>query len=408
MYGKNIKLSKNNKIFIVTEYIGLNHNSTAFYWAKIALFFNKHYELIVICPKNSHTESFFREHKLNVYYVKDIAFDKNKLVSRVFGQLKYAWSFNRHILKYISKEDIVFTGTNPIISMFFTGLIKKLKAFKWIMLCHDIFPDNLIPSGVMQLGLKYKLVNKVFSLLYRTPDIITPIGRDMAVKLQQKGVIQERIVVVPNWADHNKIKMMAKNENQIIKKLNWQNNLVFCFFGNIGRLQGIDNLLSAIALVKSESSRFLFIGGGSEDHLVKKFVSSVGKRNSYYYGELQLKDNNIGLNCGDIALVTLGQGMYGLGVPSKAYFSMAADKPILLVADKESELDLLINEHNVGWFCESGKPVTLAESIDTISENWLTVNNRIYPRKCMIDHFSEEQSLEKYKSLVDELFEKQN
>lgn len=399
-------MSDSHKIFIVTEYIGLNHNSTAFYWAKIALFLNKYYELIVICPKNSHTESFFREHKVKVYFVKDIAFDKNKLISRVLGQLKYAWSLNRHILKFIGKDDIVFTGTNPIISLFFTGLVKKIKTFKWIMLCHDIFPDNLIPSGVMRRGLKYNIVNTIFSLLYRAPDMITPIGRDMAIKLQQKGVNQEKIVVVPNWADHNKITMMAKKENKIIQKLNWQNNLVFCFFGNIGRLQGISNLLSAIALVKSESSKFLFIGGGAEEHLVKDFVSSAGKKNSYYYGELQLKDNNIGLNCGDIALVTLGQGMYGLGVPSKAYFSMAADKPILLVADKGSELELLINEHNIGWFCESGNPEALAESIDRISESWLTANSRIYPRKLMVDHFSEEQSLNRYKSLVDKLFEK--
>ncbi|MGO2331409.1 MAG: glycosyltransferase family 4 protein [Pseudoalteromonas nigrifaciens] len=399
-------MSNRNKIFIVTEYIGLNHNSTAYYWAKIALYLNKYYELIVICPKNSHTESFFHEHQLSVYYVKDLGFDKNKLVSRVLGQLKYAWSFNRHILKFISKDDIVFTGTNPIISLFFTALVKKVKTFKWIMICHDIFPDNLIPSGVMRFGAKYKFVNTVFSLFYRTPDIITPIGRDMAIKLQQKGVIQEKIVVVPNWADHNKITMTAKRENQIIQNLNWQENLIFCFFGNIGRLQGISNLLSAIALVKSESSRFLFIGSGAEEQLVKNFVASVGKNNSHYYGELQLKDNNIGLNCGDIALVTLEEGMYGLGVPSKAYFSMAADKPILLVGDKGSELELLINEHNVGWFCESGNPEVLAESIDRISESWLTANSRIYPRKLMIDHFSEEQSLKQYKSLVDKLFEK--
>nr|WP_306287549.1 glycosyltransferase family 4 protein [Pseudoalteromonas sp. WY3] len=394
------------RIFIATEYISLNHNSTAFYWAKIALYLNKHYELTVICPQNSYTESFFHESKLNVCYINDLALDKNKLVSRVFGQLRYAWSFNRYILKLTTKNDIVFTGTNPIISMFFTALLKKAKAFKWMMLCHDIFPDNLIPAGIMTNGIKYKVLKKVFSLLYKSPDTVIPIGRDMALKLQEKGVLNEKLHVISNWADHQNISLVPKVENPIIKELGWQNNIVFCFFGNHGRVQGLSNLLRAIPIVKSDNARFLFIGGGADEQTVIDFVALPENNNSFYFGELPLLENNIGLNCGDVALVPLSEGMYGLGVPSKAYFSMAADKPILLIADEGCELDLLIKEYNLGWFCKGGDTQKLASTIDEICKTWGTVGELIQPREVLIKNFCENRSLLQFKNLANKLFQK--
>ncbi len=396
-------MSKSNKIFIVTEYIGLNHNSTAFYWAKIALHLSKHFDVTVICPENEYTKNFFETNQLNVAFVKDMRFNKNKLPSRVFGQLNYAWSFNLKLLKLVSKSDVVFTGTNPILGVLFTALLNKVKSFNWIMLCHDIFPNNLIPSGLLKSGVKYRLLEKVFSFVYRTPNHVTTIGRDMMEMLLDKGVRRSKVSVIPNWADHTEISIIPKHENSIIKELGWQNNLVFSFFGNIGRLQGIPNLLAALELVKSESVKFLFIGGGAEQKLVENYVNSKGKHNCFYFGELPLLENDIGLNCCDVAMVTLGEGMYGLGVPSKAYFSMAANKPILLVADVGSELELLLQEYDIGWFCEGGDPIALACYIDKLCIEWKEKKLQLDPRDTLVSNFSEKQSLEKYKKLVEGL-----
>lgn len=393
----------NNKVYIVTEYIGLNHNSTAYYWAKIAMYFNTVFDLHVICPRNLYTETFFVETGIKVTYVKDLGFDKNRLLTRTLGQLKYAWSLNRKIAVLATKYDLVFTGTNPIIGVFFTAWLKRFRGFKWLVLCHDIFPDNLIPSGIMRQGFKYRFLDSLFSIVYNSPDRVAPIGRDMATKLIEKGVLPERISVVPNWADQDKVEASAKKDNPITNKLGWQENIVFCFFGNLGRLQGISELLDGIALVKSTDARFLFIGGGAEQDKVKLFVENRGKHNSFYYGELELQLNNLGLNCGDVALVTLRPGMFGLGVPSKAYFSMAANKPILLVADEGSELELLLREYPLGWFCQSGSPINLASKIDEICEQIRNAKVSFSPKATMVENFSESSSLQQYSQLAEQL-----
>jgi glycosyltransferase involved in cell wall biosynthesis len=84
------------------------------------------------------------------------------------------------------------------------------------------------------------------------------------------------------------------------------------------------------------------------------------------------------LHNGDIAIISLSKGMKGLAVPSKTYFSIAANKPILAIADVGSELDLFVNENNgIGWFCEAGHPKKLAILINTIFNNGFDKTNKV-------------------------------
>ena len=56
-----------------------------------------------------------------------------------------------------------------------------------------------------------------------------------------------------------------------------------------------------------------------------------------------------------IAIVTLQDGMYGLGVPSKTYNILASGRPILYFGPPNSEVDRLIQEEGIGY---SGWPHT--------------------------------------------------
>ena len=61
--------------------------------------------------------------------------------------------------------------------------------------------------------------------------------------------------------------------------------------------------------------------------------------------------------------------MYGLGVPSKSYNILSAQKPILFIGNKKSEIALMIEENNIGW------------TIDNNDVNQIpTVLNQIYEK----------------------------
>ena len=52
--------------------------------------------------------------------------------------------------------------------------------------------------------------------------------------------------------------------------------VIFQFFGNIGRVQGLDVLVKAIGMMERfEDARFLFIGGGAYVPELKKSIKNI-------------------------------------------------------------------------------------------------------------------------------------
>jgi hypothetical protein len=95
--------------------------------------------------------------------------------------------------------------------------------------------------------------------------------------------------------------------------------------------------------------------------------------------------------------------MKGLGVPSKAYFSLAADKPLLVIGDKASELSILISEEpNVGWHCEPENPKKLAFLIDQICSA-TDLNSRSSRRSIVGLKYNYKNAIEKYSKLISDL-----
>lgn len=410
-FGKTTRV-KRKSILVLAEYIGENHNSTAYYWSQIVKCLQKSYEVILVTPYTEHSLEFSEKYHVTTKFVQLAVHNKNGLFSRLFGQINQTTLFLRALGREIDKVDLVFSGTNPIVTMFAISAVKFFLKFKWLVLIHDVFPNNLVPAKVLRKSsLLYRILSYVSKKVYSSPEHMICIGRDMQQLLESKTGKRGIFTVVPNWASTELISVQPKSENEIISLLNWQDKIVFQFFGNMGRLQGIENLLKSIELTEHPDARFLFIGCGSESKHVVKLVESVNKKSGCvrinYYGKFDLNKNNVGLNACDVAMVTLSSEMFGLGVPSKAYFSMAADKPILYVGDKGSELELLLSDYQLGWHCLGDKPYELAKLIDSITLELSdsASGKQFNSRKMLQESFSEQMALTAISKIVQETIE---
>ena len=398
------------KVIILAEYIGENHNSTAYYWAQIVKSLQTQYEVLLIAPRSSYVIEFAAQYNVTLLTIKQVDYDKNHLLSRLWGQVSQTLAFVSTLRKELCSCEVLFSGTNPIVTTLAISLLRKFEKFRWVLLVHDVFPNNLVPARIIKKdGVLFQCLKFVSNMMYSTPDRLICIGRDMERLLSEKVKGKKSTEFIPNWASTERIFPTSKSTNIIINELNWAGNIVFQFFGNMGRLQGIHNILHAIKLTNNINARFIFIGDGSELADVERYIAlinnKVGYQKAYYYGRLALSDNLVGLNACDVAFVSLTNDMCGLGVPSKAYFSMAADKPILYIGDRQSELAMLLTEYPVGWFCEPDNPDKLALLIDNISSE-LSLNNIpdvVNSRDIMENHFSEKMSLEKIGKVIEEV-----
>ena len=383
----------NKDITICTQFVNSKSNSTGYMWDKLVYFLEKNHNLKTISTDSDRTDTkhiIVKSHELS-----------RGFFARLVGLIMESTSLIAKIVKNVHPNEVIITGTNPIILLFLMPILKRTKRLKWVLLVHDLYPFNLFVSQNIKNRLLRNSFAFIFKKIYDSADQIVVIGRDMKTRLA--CLTDTNIDVIQNWISVSDIELIERENSTLLKSVNWNLEFtVFQFFGNMGRLQDIGNILTAIGLVKSENARFIFIGEGSHSHLVCDYISKHRPSNLVYFGSLDMAEKSQGLAACDVAMVSLDKDMLGLGVPSKSYFSLAAGKPILAIMDFDSEVSLAVREHGLGWCCAADNPESLALMIDDICRNSVVINFA-NPRDAFIEYYSDQVLLPKFQSVISRL-----
>jgi glycosyltransferase involved in cell wall biosynthesis len=390
------------RVVVVAEYVDPARNSTGYYWHRIirGLAAAGTDVAVVSTEESCNLALPFGPSVTCFPAAPGTGYHNRGVLSRFWGQLRLTLRLSAATLRIVDKRDAVFCGTNPLFLLVVLALLHRLRGFRWVLLVHDVFPENAVAAGLFSgRSIWYYLLKALFDRAYAQADVLIAIGRDMQEVLETKTKGRTLVELVPNWVSASAI---ATSSSGGIGPLMSQGKdaIVFQFFGNIGRVQGIDDLLEAIKKVRHPRAHFLFIGTGAHAEHVRRFALEDPARRVSYVPSLDFSRNNEGLLACDVAMISLAPGMKGLAVPSKAYFSMAADKPVLVIGDVGAELELMVRENpRVGWFCRSGDSDALARTIEGICEMDLTSITG-QPRTLIESTYDCDQAIRRYMSIL--------
>ncbi|MPL78177.1 hypothetical protein SDC9_24041 [bioreactor metagenome] len=391
-----------NTIVVVTEYFYPSLNSTSYYLTNIVKKLSGKNTVKVICNTNLRDNKELNIDNLEIIRAKEINLNKNNIFTRTLKFLFSSVKLSILVYKNIKQEENVLAVTNPAFIIIFLAIIKKFKKFNYTLLVYDIFPENLISAKILRKdSFFYKFIEKIYNWSYLKTDRLVVIGRDMAEVVANKTDGLVPVFLIENWCDFNTIIPSCKHENEILRDLKIIDKKIFLFAGNLGRLQGIKNMLDAAELVENNDFLLLFIGDGVMKKDIEEHIKISKKNNVIYAGSFPMSEQNKFLNACDVAIVSLSDSMYGLGVPSKSYFSMASGKPILYIGDKNSEIGRVVNENNIGWVVENSNSLELVNKFNQIleisSKNLYDLGIRA--REVVSAKYSEETILKKYDEL---------
>lgn len=390
-----------SRILFFTEFFAPVQNSTAYYITKICCTAAKVFDQVhVFCAAStdSRAEQSMPEN-LIVHRIDSGSGDKNKIISRILKFCRISIKFTWALFRNARSTDTIFAVTNPAFMIPIMAMVKKFIGFKYILLAYDIFPENLFAADLLhRKNLAYKVTKKFFDWGYRSADSVISIGRDMSEILKQKGVPANKIILIPNWADDQSIKQLPKNGNRLVKQYRLEDKRIFLFAGNFGRVQGIPELLDVIDHVSSPDVAFLFVGDGKMRGTIEDYLRKHPDKNVFCHPYLPMSEQNTFLNACDIAIVTLGKNMLGLGVPSKSYYSLASGHPIFYIGEQDSEISYVLQEWKCGWQISPGNIAECAKTIDRIAalpqaELDLMSQNA---KECLSKHYSEKMILDRY------------
>lgn len=332
------------RLWIVSELFPPDETSTSYILGEIANAMVNKYKVGVICgpeiydkrKKLDANNRFQLAPSIKVLRANGADLDKNTTKGKALSFLlmsKRLWALAK---VHIRKEDKVLMVTNPAPLVLLMCRLKKKRGFDWNVLVHDVFPENTKPAGI-KLPM-YGLIKKLFDRAFSEADQLIVLGRDMSQVLTEKVKnvanakdLLPKITIIENWADINGITPRQMPEGKIIME----------YAGNIGRVQGLDKVIEQLP----DDVEFHLYGTGSMEATLKKMKHP----RVFFHGPYYRSQQNDVLSACHISVVTLQDGMYGLGVPSKTYNILASGRPIMYFGPKNSEIDLLIRENAVGY-----------------------------------------------------------
>ena len=304
---------------------------------------------------------------------------------------------------------IVAASTPPTQGMLCALVAKKLskkrkKKVPFVYNLQDVFPDSLVTTGLAKKGsLLWKIGRKIENYTYSHADKIIVISESMKKNIMEKGVSEDKIVVISNWIDTELTKPVSKEDNTLFEEFGIaRDKFTVVYAGNFGKAQGVDVVLDAAERLKDRSDmQFVIFGGGAEFESAKK--RAEGLDNVIINGLLPVERVSEVYSLGDVAIITCKKGVGTSGMPSKTWSIMACNTPIVAAFDTDSELASVIAKANAGVTVEPEDADALAGAIlEMASGKAISFGGG---REYTIENASKEKCTAKYVEVLKECVE---
>lgn len=305
------------------------------------------------------------------------------------------------------KYDVAFVDSTPPIQGLKMPFIKWLKRKPTIYNVQDIFPDSLVGTGLTHEGsLIWKIGRMVEKITYRYADKIIVISEDFKKNIMAKGVPEDKIIVVYNWVDQNKVVDVPREENKLFDAYGLERSKFYITYnGNIGLTQNMDMLLDVAKELQEEYEdiHFVLVGNGAYLDEVRRKVAEQQLYNVHLLPFQPYEDISHVFSLGDASLVISKPGVGANSVPSKTWSIMSASRPVLANFD-ENELKGIIENNHCGIFTKAGDKDAFKESILTLyNHRDLCKKYGHNGRKFVMDNLTREVGTQKYVDVIKEV-----
>jgi len=291
-------------------------------------------------------------------------FDKDNLVGRAVNTVTLSASTLWTGLRRIRRGDLVIAVTNPPTMPWIGVLAAALRRARFVPLFHDILPVVLEVAGHRPPGsLAVRFARSMTALVVRRAQTIVVVGRPLVAELGCYGGTAQ-VEVIANWADDADVVPVAPARSSIRRALGLVDQRVVLYAGTFGRANDLDTVLEAAAILAPRTDiTFVLCGDGPRRATIERRIEQRGATNIAVTGPYPRERQSDMYGVGDIVVVTLLAGMGRSSMPSRTYNSLAAGCPVVACTDADSELALLVEEHDVGAVVPTGDATGLAAEI---------------------------------------------
>lgn len=220
----------------------------------------------------------------------------------------------------------------------------------------------------------YRAITENIELsVFRAADLIVGNAEALKEELAKRGILEKKIIVIPNGVDINKFSPDITGK-EIRDKLGYsEDTVVVTFVGSFGPWHGADVLARSIKLAVSKYAnvKFLFVGSGGGLAQVKRIIEKDGvEKYVNLVGTVKQNLTPHYLAASDILVspqIPNPDGTPFFGSPTKLFEYMAAGKAI--IASDLDQMGKILTDNKTAMLVTPGKHEEIAEKIIYLAQN---------------------------------------
>jgi colanic acid biosynthesis glycosyl transferase WcaI len=295
---------------------------------------------------------------------------------RMLHELSFAISSTLRIL-FLPRAEVYVVVSPPLLLGPCAWLVTRLKRSQYVFHVQDLQPDAALGLGLVRPGVFARLFHRLEVWAYRGSSGVSGISRGMLQAFKIKGVPTDRRWYFPNGIELNLPLLEAGAAGRFRTKHEIPvDALLAVYAGNLGKKQGLEILINTAQVLRASVSPYtaagaqielMIIGAGAEQGALAALVAQAGVPGLRMLPLLPFEEYQAALAATDVALITQAAGTGRCFFPSKLLTILAAGRPVVTVADADSELAQVVESGGFGCNVLPGDGAALAEVLRALA-----------------------------------------
>ena len=283
---------------------------------------------------------------VNVIRISALSFGKGTRLRRALNFGSFLINCTLRLL-WLPRYDAVVALTSPPLISLLGALFVKLKGGRFFFWAMDLNPDEAIAAGwLKESSLLAKTLEAFLRYSLRHAEKIVVLDRFMKKRILDKGISEQRIVVLPPWPYTHAIGFDRAGREAFREEHELAEKFVVMYSGNHSPCHPLETLLEAARHLSARSEIvFCFVGGGSEKKKVQEFAAHYSLQNVVCLPYQPIAALSGSLSAADLHVVVMGEKFVGIVHPCKVYNVLAVGSPFLYIGPDESHVIDIAGDH---------------------------------------------------------------
>ena len=176
----------------------------------------------------------------------------------------------------VERPDLILSITPPLQTAAAAIVLKKLWGCPLLNWVQDIVPDAAVSVGMMRDGVALRAAKRLEQFVYRHSDRIGVISEGFAANLRGKGVGEDKLLRLTNWADTSAFDGPDRRSDTRARLGLGSGDFLLLHAGSMGRKQSLDTVVQAMKrLAMHRDIHMVLLGDGICKPQLQTLASSL-------------------------------------------------------------------------------------------------------------------------------------